>query len=249
MPDFTQIQRTFAAHIRNPQHNPAPPDVEAQRMAVYCELFYNNVQSLLASTYPVLRKLLPDTQWHDLIKDYFANHEAHTPLFAQIPTEFLRYLEEEREPQPQDPPFLWELAHYEWAELGLSIDSHELDWQTLRTPDDLFNAHPRLSPLAWIFAYRYPVHQISPTYQPTAPPAQATYLALYRDPDDEVHFLELNPVSARLLALIDSANGQQSARALLSQICTELQHPQPEIVLQGGHALLRELYAKHLLYA
>ncbi len=216
-------------------------------MAIYRDLFYHNVQSLLASTYPVLRKILSDKQWHRLMRDYFAKHQAHTPLFPQMPKEFLRYLEQEREAQPDDLPFLWELAHYEWAELGLSIDSREVDCQQQSSPDDVLGAKPLLSPLAWVLAYRFPVHKISPDYQPTEAPEQATYLVIYRDPKDTVHFAELSPISAHLLALIEAAPGQQSGQALLDSIVTELQHPNPQAILQGGQDILQDFYEKHIL--
>lgn len=247
MSDFIQHQRAFTAYIRNPQNSPVPIGIEERRMKIYSELFYNNVQSLLSNTYPVLRKILSDEQWHALMRDYFSKHQAHTPLFPQMPSEFLRYLEEEREAQPDDLPFLWELAHYEWAELGLSIDTREIDWQQHPLPEDVLSAHPSLSPLAWVFAYRFPVHKLSPSYQPSEPPEQATYLVVYRDPNDKVNFIELNPISARLLALIEEAQGQQTGQALLETICAELNHPNPDVVLQGGESILRNFYQKHVL--
>ena len=41
--DFRDIQYAFAKHIRDPQNNPAPTDAEDRRMAVYRELFFNNL--------------------------------------------------------------------------------------------------------------------------------------------------------------------------------------------------------------
>ncbi len=246
MPDFIQQQRAFTAYIRDPEENPLLTDVPQQRMAVYRELFYNNVQGLLSSTYPVLHKILPSSQWHSLIQDYFSKHQAHTPLFPQMPKEFLRYLEDERIPQAEDPAFLWELAHYEWAELGVSIDTREVAWNAA-PPEDVLTHSPRLSPLAWVFAYRFPVHKISLDYQPTEAPETPTYLVIYRTPDDEVNFMLLNPVSAHLLNLIDEGQGQLNGQNLLQKICDELQHPKPEVVIQSGIGLLHDFYQKSIL--
>ena len=88
-PDFAQRQYAFAAHIRDPERNPRPEDVEERRMKIYRELFYNNVEDFIASTYPVLRQITPDERWHAMIRDYFATHLSHTPLFAEMPREFL----------------------------------------------------------------------------------------------------------------------------------------------------------------
>ncbi|NNG12205.1 MAG: DUF2063 domain-containing protein, partial [Halobacteria archaeon] len=57
-PDFIRRQYEFAAHIRDPKHQPAPADVEDRRMGIYRELFYNNVEGFIAGTFPVLRRIL-----------------------------------------------------------------------------------------------------------------------------------------------------------------------------------------------
>lgn len=43
---------------------------------------------------------------------------------------------------------------------------------------------------------------MGPDKLPEKTPAQATYLLVYRNRQDEVHFLEINAVSARLTALL-----------------------------------------------
>ena len=43
-PDFRQVQREFAAHLRDPANNPAPGNIEERRLAIYRELFFNNVK-------------------------------------------------------------------------------------------------------------------------------------------------------------------------------------------------------------
>lgn len=39
LPLFKKTQYEFAAHIRDPQLNPKPADVEARRMNIYTDLF------------------------------------------------------------------------------------------------------------------------------------------------------------------------------------------------------------------
>ena len=121
--DFRLKQAEFAAHIRDPANNPAPADVDPQRMAAYCELFYNNIDSSLSSTFPVLRQILDADQWQVLAKDFYASHRCQTPHFSEIPEEFLEYLQNRK--LPGDHPFLLELAHYEWVEMALAISTAE----------------------------------------------------------------------------------------------------------------------------
>ena len=98
-PDFQRRQYEFAAHIRDPENRPAPSDVEDRRMAIYRELFYNNVEGFIANTFPVLRSLHDEDAWHGMVRDYFSHHRAQTPYFLEIPREFMAWLENERAPR------------------------------------------------------------------------------------------------------------------------------------------------------
>jgi len=215
-------------------------------MAIYRELFYNNVEGFMADSFPVLRSILDDPRWHALIRDYFASHRATTPLFPEMPREFVLYLENEREAQQDDPPFLLELAHYEWVELALSLADQDIDMAGLDPDGDLLVDHPVLSSLAWPLEYRFPVHRIGPGYQPEKASTTPTYLVVYRGPDDEIGFLDINPVTARLLQLIREETGT-AGRRLLEQIAAEIHHPQPETVVQGGLSILQDLRKRQII--
>lgn len=213
-------------------------------MAIYRRLLFRNIEGFLANSFPVLRKVTSDADWEAMARDYFRRHQARTPLFPRMPQEFLEYLQNERD-DTQDPPWLAELAHYEWMETATAIDPREMDWQGIDPDPDLLAGVPVLNPLASPMAYQWPVHQISPDYMPTEPPAQPTYLVIYRNEDDRVHFLELNPVSARLIELINSA--PDTGQNLLERIAAELNHPNPEVVVSGGADILRSLCERNII--
>jgi hypothetical protein len=239
-PEFIRRQYDFAAHIRDPEHRPPPADVEDRRMAIYRELFYNNVESFLSGTFPVLRRIHEDAAWHAMARAFLATHHSHSPLFLEIPREFLNWLREERMPQADDYPFLYQLAHYEWVELAVSVAEDSIDRDAVDPAGDLLDAIPVLSPLAWHLAYDYPVHRIGPDFLPGAAGRQPTYLVVYRDRHDEVGFMEINPVTKRLLELLE-ANSGATGRQLLLQIAAEMSHPQPEVVTRGGLDILENL--------
>ena len=243
-----RAQLEFAAHIRDPEHAPAPQGIEDRRLAIYRELFFNNLRDLLGRSFPVLRKLLGPAGWDALVRDWLVRHRAQTPLFLELPREFLAYLEEEREPHASDPPFMAELAHYEWVELGLSIDERDPDMTAIDAAGDLLSGRPALSPLAWSLRYTWPVHRIGPDYQPTEPPQEPTRLVVYRDLRDQVGFLEINIVTARRLELLAAeAEPPLSGRDCLLQIAAELDHPDPEAVVRGGATLLAALRARDVI--
>lgn len=242
--NFQELQYAFTRHIRDPEHVPAPADVEDRRMAIYRRLLFNNIANFLAGSFPVLRKLTPDDRWQAMARDYFMRHQAKTPLFPRMPQEFLEYLEHERD-VADDPPWLRELAHYEWMETATAIDPREIDWEGIDPDADLLGAVPALNPLTNPVAYQWPVHRISPDYLPTEPPAQPTYLVIYRDADDKMGFMELNPVSARLVELIRSQ--PDIGRNLLMQIAAELNHPNPEVVISSGADTLNKLHERNII--
>ena len=233
------LQTRFAAHIRDPDHAPAPGDVEDRRMAVYRELFFNNISKLLAANFPVLRRLYDDDAWAKLVREFYVEHRAHTPIFPELPREFLKYLQEVRGPRAGDPPFLLELAHYEWVELALQLDEHELDDIDADPDGDLLADAPVLSPLAWPLSYRYPVHRIGPENRPDTAPEDATHLLAYRDRSDRVRFMQLNAVSVRLLQMLQEHAGRPG-QMVLETLAAEIGHPQPESVVAHGAKLLAD---------
>lgn len=241
---FQRLQYRFAAHLRDPR-KPAPRGLPPRAMKVYAELFYNNVEGFLASAFPVLRRITPEARWHALVRDFYARHRSRDPLFQHIAREFLDYLEHERGKVRGDRPFLRELAHYEWAELALALSTQELEPAPAGAEADLLEGVPRLSPLAWPLTYGFAVHRIAPQFLPKRPEAQPVHLVVYRNRRDEVKFMEANAVTARLLQLM--ARGRASGRTLLARIARELKHPQPDLVIRQGAAILQELAARDIV--
>lgn len=245
-PDFMRRQIAFAAHLRDPAGAPPPDDVEDRRMAIYRDLVFRNVSSLLAGSFPVLRRILPDAHWRALIRDFFVRHRAKSPVFHQLPEEFLDFLQQLRAHDPRDPPFLLELAHYEWVELALQISDQVPDLDRIDPQGDLVLGYPRVSPLAWNLTYRFPVHRIAPDYQPQTPPPDPTHLVVYRSAEGEIGFLEINAVTQRLLVLLQEEPSPSGGEAL-ERVAAELRHPEPDRVIGFGAQLLADLRAKGVL--
>ena len=243
--DFKARQLEFSAYIRDPFNNPKPADVEPQRMETYRELFFNNIDSFLSSNFPVLRTILDDTQWFELSQDFFAKHPCTTPYFSEIPEEFIDYLQNERQ-NDTDYPFLLELAHYEWVEMALSISKEEISANTDAFITNLAEETIALSALAWPLVYQFPVQQISPSFLPETSPEHATYLLVYRNIDDEVNFIQIPPMTYRLLQLIQN-NNSVSCNDCLMQVAKESAHPEPKIIIDAGLQVLQNLAEKNIV--
>jgi len=244
--NFQDMQSVFTQHMRDPENNPAPAGIEDRRIKIYRELVYNNIEGFIATSFPVLRKIIADEQWHQMMRDYVSNHQSHTPLFPKMPQEFIHYLEHERVEDSADYPFLLELAHYEWIETSIAMDSREISFEGVERQGDLLEGIPVLSSLAMPLAYQWPVHMISPDNLPEILPEQATYIVIYRDRQDEVGFIELNPVSAKLLEECSNENTRTGKEILLS-IVEQLQHPNPEAVINGGLEIMQDFKSKDII--
>lgn len=238
-PLFQQLQYQFAAHIRDPLQA-APSQIEDRRMKIYRELFFNNIESFLANGFPVLRSLMSDESWQALARDFFSRHQCHTPYFLEISQEFLTYLQSERCEQAGDFPFMLELAHYEWLELAMDVDPDCIPATGFNPEGDLLQGQPVLSPLVNVACYEYPVHHISRDFIPQAPSEQPHYLIIYRNSADQVRFMEINAVTARMLVLLQEVPGL-TGRDVIQRLQQELQHPQPEVVVEGGRQALQHL--------
>ncbi|UXI67273.1 DNA-binding domain-containing protein [Tahibacter amnicola] len=240
------LQFQFARAIREPESAPLPPDVPARRMAVYQELFFNNVDSLLSANFPVIRTLHDDAAWKSLVRSFLATHRCQIPLFPEFGREFLKYLEDRQAAGSNDPPFLLELAHYEWAELALSIDEHAIDAVPHDAGGDVTRGIPVVSPLAWLLAYRFPVHRIRPEFQPDAAPAEPTLLLLIRGRDDRVSFLEINAITAALFERLQE-NARCTGLEVLDTLLHEVAPGAADALRQGGIQILHDLAARHAL--
>ena len=154
MPErLSELQRQFAAHIRNPSSEPAPSDVEGRRMEIYRNLFFNNVRSLLAWNFPVIRKLYSDENWSQLVREFYVEHQARTPLFPELPREFLQYLQEQRGEHTEDIVLgrlsrgirVPETLQYSKGTLWAVLDE---GWHYIENPDEseeLYDVSARLS--------------------------------------------------------------------------------------------------------
>jgi hypothetical protein len=236
-------QLTMARYLRNPGQCPPPAGVEPRRLKIYENLVYNNIEGFISGGFPVLRSLYDDADWHALVRQFVDQHRCHTPYFLEISQEFLQFLMQDHEARACDPPFLAELAHYEWVELALDISREEPPEEGV--VEDVLAAVPQLSPLAWSLRYRFPVHRIGPGFRPVEA-AEPTYLVVYRDREDHVRFLELNATTSRLLEKVKE-NTTDTAGDLLAGLASELGMAK-EAIFAAGSEQLGELIGLSVVY-
>ncbi|KAF0803891.1 hypothetical protein A6D6_03580 [Alcanivorax xiamenensis] len=245
-PDLVTVQQRFAAHLRDPDQHAAPEGLEERRLAIYRDLFFNNVHGILSQGFPVLHGVLPEVRWRALVRAFFHSHRSNSPYFLEIPGEFVAFLTTKYQPDPEDPPYLAELAHYEWMEVVLDSATEEIPERGYDPGGDLLAGVPVLNPLHVLQGYRFPVHRIGLDYRPEQPLPEPVWLLIHRGRDDRVHFTELNPATARMLQLM-AACPEERGEAVLTILAEELNFADQSALRGFAVELLEQLRGKDVI--
>ncbi|MDG4812342.1 putative DNA-binding domain-containing protein [Hydrogenovibrio sp. 3SP14C1] len=256
LPKFQRLQYLFSNHIRNPEDSPysienqpglaeIAQEVDSKRLKAYESLFFNNLYDFFSNLFPILKAIVGDTRWQEIIREYLIKHRAKSPLFHELGQEFILFLQNEFESKPGDPDYMLELAHYEWVELALSIEEQEGFLNPLDVEPDLDSAY-EVSPVAAPLAYEWPVHKIMVDQVVDTKPDCITTLLAFRDEEDQVQFIELSPVLYELVQAMTENSEQATVRALLHRLCKDLGLEKDKI--EGfAVSILEDLIDMHLV--
>ena len=242
--DFRTVQREFSAYLRDPENNPRPHGLAENRLAVYRNAVFINIAQFLTDNFPRLKEFYDEGRWQSLVRDYIVKHRSDTMCFVDLPQEFLIYLEQVREDE-NDPPFLYELAHFEWLETLISADPRKIDDRQY-TEGKLLDLVPVLNPVAQLLRYSYPVHEVAPDKQPQTEPQTPTFIIAFRKRNNKFGYIDINLLTARLIELLAS-NETKTGREILLAIATEMNADDHESVVAGGEDILDKLHADEVI--
>ncbi len=212
---FQRYQQAFTAHLRNPNVTSAAlADIPTEGLSVYEDIVFTNLFEAVSACFPVAKEVLGSAVWRHLIRSFMAEHSATSPLFREIPAEFLKYLATLKELQHHDlPAFIFNLCHYEWAELAagtynqtLSVNTHLIERLDIK-PESILDTYVVFASGLVLCNYDFAVHTISPDNLPNA--ETQTQLLVYCDNHFKVQFLLLNPITLRLLQLLHGGANQK----------------------------------------
>ena len=262
---LASFQREYGQHLRNPQpHNKVLQAIPKRRSQVYEELFFNNICGFINNCFPVAKSLFSDDRWLQYCREFFTQWRCETPYFSEIPSEFVAYMAQAHIAE-HNPAWLPELLHYEWIELEVDISIAtplNTSSKTSSNPPGNPLSNPLSNPLrdtaqsaltdqARVFttptlrnlAFSWPVHRISEDHIPAEP--EATFLAVYRNSEDSVEFMEINAMTAALLEII--AAEPMTAEQALTQLAIAINHPAPEQLVQFGESIVNDFIDREIL--
>ena len=237
-----QFQIVYGRYLRNPNKTALPESIPPRRSEIYESLLFNNICGFINNCFPVSRSLFEPAKWNRISRSFFEEWRCTTPIFSQIPYEFVRYISE-RPIGETLVPWLSELLHYEWVELEVDLDEAVFDKAALESKG------LNINPTAKLLAYQWPVHKIASDYQPDE--MQQVCLVVYRDVDAKVRFTEVNATTLMLLQAIADwqapLNALNDLESLLLSFGESINHPEPTALTKFGVQLLTDLKAKEIL--
>lgn len=247
LPSFQQYQMAFTAHLRDPKRQAKPKNVVAKGMNVYKEIVFNNIFESVSACFPVAQKVIGKRAWQKLVRDFFREHSANTPIFRKIPEEFLSYLSTTHTLTERNlPPYLASLCHYEWVELLVSTmpDARqhpeiENTFKSISIFQDGFNLDSKLAftPAMQLLHYDYAVQKISSRNNPNE--KEATHLLVYRSATFAIKFIEINAVTYKLVALLQQEH--MVVKQALQIMTSELSQVPEKNIIEFGVQILSNL--------
>lgn len=254
------FQRSFGQFLRDPHHVKRPKGVPKRASDIYHSLLFSNVKEFLDTCFPVCQSMISPARWQRLCRVYFRDWHAHSPMFTDIPAEFVTFLQKAEHKQPL-PAWFAELAHYEWIELAVDIHPANLaDYIAIHTDESLAGANVAdvlvtalhtgkltLNPSLQNLHYRWPVHQLSPAFKTRK--RVETYMLVYRDHAHEVRFMHINPMTSALLDFMAEKIAQAGTldSHLLAAFAEVIHYPEPAQLHSFGMQLLTDLLDKSVL--
>lgn len=242
-------QFAFTAQIRSTEGNCVKSfahqsEIDPRRATIYRDLVFSNLDSLLSGNFPIIRKMHSTAQWQSLVREFLRDHRCQTPLFTELGFEFVQFLQQ-RQPKPEDPKWLSELAHYEWVELALYI-ADDIE-PVCEQHGDLLTGIIVMSPFAWPLAYRWPVHRIGPQNTLEQQPPELTLLLARRTTEGIIVFSELSPSVYHLLELFSNNTHRLTGSDALRLLSKEVRPADLEEFLRMGTDILQKLHAQRVI--
>jgi len=235
-PRFFHVQRAFTEHLRDPDNAPPPDGLARERVAVYSNAVIRNAETFISDNFPRVKAVMPEEAWSAMVRDYFLRHRSTTPLFVELPGEFLNYLDELRE-EPDDPPFLYELAHFEMLETEVSADESRIDDSDVDPLGDVMRGIPVVNPTLRLVRYAFPVHSIDETSRFADSPDSPTFILAFRDREHRYGTIDVNVASARAVELL-LAGDELSGEAVMRALAGEFNLADVDAVVAGGREIL-----------
>ena len=209
---------------------------EVGRLSVYRTLVRKRLSDAVELAVPRTRARL-GRLFDEYFERFLLERGPRTHYLRDVTSEFLDFLEPCAEIDSRLPPWTLDLARHEALDIIVgSLADTGAPGATLELDPDrglVFSATAR------VVRYGHAVHRLSSAPDDRSVPERvAVALFVYRSPENEVRYLELTPLAARIL---DGLLAGNTLRAALERATHELGVARDDAVLEGAARVLADL--------
>jgi hypothetical protein len=194
--DTIAIQEQLGEYCRTGEEQELP-GITPGRLHHYRRLISNVVQDTLRTAFPITVAALEESQWDELVQDFFTEGIPQTPQVWKLPLEFYEYHAGRETGLKMDLPFLDDLLYFEWMEIEIHT-MPDRSYPEFLNEGDLFLDQLVFNPEYEIVKLEYPIH--------THPVSEALHMKgdhfalLYRLPESgHVQFLGLSALNVYII--------------------------------------------------
>ncbi len=231
---LNDFQYEFSRQLRAQDEEFTLPGISQHAAQIYRDLVFNNLRGFIDRCFPVAQTLISGETWHNLVVDFFKKSPCQSPVFNEIPYAFVNYVYENHLILTSK-PWLGDLLHYEWLELFVDLHTESV----IPCHDGYRVDMPlRLNPTLMNQTYNWPVQDICTEHIPTHP--SPTHLLVFRNSQNQVQFMEINPMTSSLLNILEQHPGSR-AEELLNSLCALQPDFDRDKIQEFGQQLILDL--------
>ncbi|MDE0451661.1 MAG: putative DNA-binding domain-containing protein [Gammaproteobacteria bacterium] len=243
---FTEIQRQFTKHLRDPDNAAPPAGADPRRMRIYARFYRAKLVRLLERVMSPLTEALGRDELFALIDDYVRLPRVALGGKSSLEESFADYIKEVSAGRGLR-PFIPELADFCVRTIAILDSIREIREDGIEPNGDLLRGVPVFSELAEVMAYEWPVHRIGAKFLPEARPVQQTWLVVYRDRRGAGGYVELNGLAATIaLRVRDNAVGK-TGQEILADTAKGSFHHETSSLMRAGLDVLEALRQRDII--
>jgi hypothetical protein len=158
----------------------------------------------LSSAYPLTKKLLGDTDFIKLCDEFFANHACQESQVFRMTRELVEYISTKPNHNLHSRfPFLLELMEFEWTEMEMYM-MEDIKAPEFKQKGNYLTDKIVLNPEHQLIQFEFPVFKKKPN-ELSEKDRDRYFCYAFRQPESgKIIFLDVSPVIATILSLIES---------------------------------------------
>lgn len=217
--------------------------VRQDRIHHYRRLVFNVVDDSLLAAYPLLNNLLSESEWSNLVIEFFATHSCQSSQIWKMPGEFYEFIKSHDLDLKAKYPHLIDLIYFEWTEIEVFM-LEDIEYPSIKTEGDWVNDQIAVNPEHKILQLSYPVHFKNSKSITEADKAEYFLLVFRERETGKVQFID---ISALFAIVIENINKGMTLNNILLELKGIINFESQELMMEHIVPFLNNLRKKGFL--